>query len=153
LIIHPALPTIILGFSKPWSISIINIIKISLLVLEVCLIRLNEILHVLIREKKMKGIFAGIIAGIAGALVWAIVAYFTGFEIGWLAWGVGALVGAAVAWGSEGTQTTGVVAVIITVIAIIAGKPVSTLPWRFCWQKKWIMSASISTSKSKKMNI
>jgi len=70
----------------------------------------------------MKGIIAGIIAGIAGAIIWAVVAALTGFEIGWLAWGIGAAVGAAVAWGSEGSPKMGVIAVVIAVIAIIAGK-------------------------------
>lgn len=70
----------------------------------------------------MKGILAGIIAGIAGAIAWAMLAYFTGYEIGWLAWGIGALVGAAVAWGSKGTPATGAIAVIITIISLIAGK-------------------------------
>jgi hypothetical protein len=70
----------------------------------------------------MKGILAGIIAGIAGAVAWAMLAYFTGYEIGWLAWGIGVLVGAAVAWGSEGTPTTGAIAVVITIIALVAGK-------------------------------
>jgi hypothetical protein len=74
------------------------------------------------KEIAMKGIIAGVIAGFAGAVVWALIAALTGFEIGWLAWGIGAAVGAAVAWGSEGTPAMGVVAVIISVLAIVAGK-------------------------------
>ncbi|MCK4998793.1 MAG: hypothetical protein KAS23_04630 [Anaerohalosphaera sp.] len=70
----------------------------------------------------MKGIAAGIIAGIAGAVVWAIVAYYSGYEIGWLAWGIGAAVGAAVAWGTDGGTANGVIAVAISIIAIVAGK-------------------------------
>jgi len=73
----------------------------------------------------MKGIIAGVIAGFAGAVVWALIAAFTGFEIGWLAWGIGAAVGGAVAWGSEGTPAMGVAAVIISVLAIVAGKYIS----------------------------
>lgn len=70
----------------------------------------------------MKGIIAGIVAGVAGAIAWAIIAVVTGFEIGWLAWGIGAAVGAAVAWGSEGSPSLGVIAVVITVLAIVGGK-------------------------------
>jgi phosphate/sulfate permease len=70
----------------------------------------------------MKGIAAGIIAGICGAVVWSLIAALTGFEIGWIAWGIGAAVGAAVAWGSEGSPKYGVIAVIISVISILAGK-------------------------------
>lgn len=70
----------------------------------------------------MKGIIAGVCAGFAGAAVWALIAWLTGYEIGWIAWGIGAAVGAAVAWGSEGTPTMGVAAVIISVLAILGGK-------------------------------
>ncbi len=70
----------------------------------------------------MKGIIAGVIAGFAGALVWAAIVVFAGFEIGWLAWGIGAAVGGAVAWGSEGTPAMGVAAVVISVLAIAGGK-------------------------------
>lgn len=73
----------------------------------------------------MKGIIAGVIAGFAGAVVWALIASLTGYEIGWLAWGIGAAVGGAVAWGSEGTPAMGVAAVIISVLAIVGGKYIS----------------------------
>ena len=70
----------------------------------------------------MKGIIAGVIAGITGALVWALIAYYTGYEIGYLAWGIGVAVGIAVAWGTEGGQKNGIIAVMIVILAIIAGK-------------------------------
>ena len=70
----------------------------------------------------MKGIIAGVIAGILGALVWALVVVLTGMEIGYLAWGIGILVGIAVAWGTEGGQKNGIIAVVIVVLAILAGK-------------------------------
>lgn len=73
----------------------------------------------------MKGVIAGIIAGIVGAALWAIIAAITGFEIGWIAWGIGAAVGAGVAWGSDGSTVTGVLAVVIAILAIIGGKYIS----------------------------
>ncbi len=70
-----------------------------------------------------KGLWAGIAAGICGAVLWGVLAFFcTNFEIGWLAWGIGAAVGAAVAWGSEGNSHVGAAAVTITVLSILAGK-------------------------------
>jgi hypothetical protein len=42
-------------------------------------------------------IAAGIGAAVAGGLIWAAIAIFGNLEIGWAAWGVGALVGAAMA--------------------------------------------------------
>lgn len=70
----------------------------------------------------MKGIIAGVIVGIIGAAAWAAVAFFTGFEIGWIAWGIGAGVGAAIAWGCDTSKATGVIAVVIALAAIMAGK-------------------------------
>ncbi len=70
----------------------------------------------------MKGLVAGVAAGIGGAVVWALIAYFTGYEIGWIAWGIGAAVGAGVAWGSTGSPAMGITAVVISVLAILAGK-------------------------------
>ena len=36
------------------------------------------------------------LGGLAGGLIWILVGYFTGAEIGWIAWGVGFLVGVGV---------------------------------------------------------
>lgn len=70
----------------------------------------------------MKGLIAGVLGGIVGAVLWGVIAAFSGFEIGWIAWGIGALVGAGVAWGTEGGKVPGVMAVVISVLAIFAGK-------------------------------
>jgi hypothetical protein len=62
------------------------------------------------------------IAGVLGAVVWAVVACTTGFEIGYLAWGVGALVGfAAYALGGRG-QVAGLSCAAIALGAILLGK-------------------------------
>lgn len=34
-----------------------------------------------------------LVLGLLGAAVWAAIGYFTGYEIGWVAWGIGALAG------------------------------------------------------------
>ncbi len=74
----------------------------------------------------MKDLVLGLIAGAVGALVWAAVAYFTEYEIGWIAWGIGALVGYAVARGGEeggrSPMIAGCLALLITALAIVAGK-------------------------------
>ena len=68
-------------------------------------------------------LIAGLVAGLVGAGLWAGIAYFTGYEIGWIAWGIGALVGLAVALGAQGgTPATGVMAVLISLVAIAGGK-------------------------------
>lgn len=69
-------------------------------------------------------IVAATIGGLAGAAIWAAITYFTGYEVGWIAWGIGALVGAAVrmAAGEETGAALGIVAVLASILAIVGGK-------------------------------
>ena len=62
--------------------------------------------------------------GLGGALIWALVAFITGSELGWLAWGIGALVGFCVRSGFPGelSSRTGVLAGAVAVGAILLGK-------------------------------
>lgn len=70
------------------------------------------------------GVLLGLLAGVLGALIWAGIAYYTGYEVGWVAWGVGLMVGGGVLVGSKGevSTTNGTIAVAITVLCLIAGK-------------------------------
>jgi hypothetical protein len=84
----------------------------------------------------------GAIAGLVGAAIWAAIGYFTGLEIGWIAWGIGMLVGAGVRVvgsqeiayfdktqkrmvrsrvGAEG-PLAGAVAAVLAVVSVLAGK-------------------------------
>jgi len=73
-----------------------------------------------------KAVLAGSIAGAFGAGAWALIAYNIGYEVGYIAWGIGGLVGVAVAWGNAGVKTSpmaaGLLAVGISVLSIVAGK-------------------------------
>ena len=64
------------------------------------------------------------VAGVVGALVWGAIAHFTGYEIGYIAWGIGLAVGyAALKFGDgEGSASTGVTCAIIAAASILAGK-------------------------------
>ncbi len=72
----------------------------------------------------VKGLVFGILAGLAGAAVWAAISHFTGFEIGYLAWGIGLLVGLGFAAGLRGSGSvfTGVLAAVVALGAVTAGK-------------------------------
>lgn len=71
----------------------------------------------------INGIIAGLIAGAAGAAAWAAIAFYANLEIGYLAWGIGAFVGYVIATvGRSPSPTAGVVAVLITIASICAGK-------------------------------
>ncbi|MGI9518956.1 MAG: hypothetical protein ACR2NP_18030 [Pirellulaceae bacterium] len=65
----------------------------------------------------------GLAAGVLGAAAWAALAYFAGVESGIVAWGIGGIVGFGTALGSRGgSAATASIAVLITVVAICAGK-------------------------------
>ena len=67
---------------------------------------------------------AALIGGFIGASIWAGITYFTGYEIGWIAWGVGFLVGLSVRIGAGNDMGVGpgAIAVIGAVAALLAGK-------------------------------
>ncbi len=68
-------------------------------------------------------VVGGLIGGVVGAAVWAGIAYGTGYEVSWIAWGIGGLVGFGCATGGRDRGTaSGSIAVVITVLSILAGK-------------------------------
>ncbi|TVQ51227.1 MAG: hypothetical protein EA377_13020 [Phycisphaerales bacterium] len=70
------------------------------------------------------GLVGGVGAGLLGAIVWAAVVYFTHYEIGIIAWGIGILVGFGAMLGSrrEGGPALGAAAAVTAVGAILLGK-------------------------------
>ncbi len=73
-----------------------------------------------------KAVVGGLLGGALGAILWALVVHFTQYEIGWIAWAVGGMVGYGVALGNRGTayapKPAGILAVVITLLAIAGGK-------------------------------
>lgn len=67
-------------------------------------------------------IAAGLVAGIVGAAIWAAIGYYANMEVGYVAWGIGGLVGVAVAAAGKNGVPAGIVAVLITVASLCAGK-------------------------------
>lgn len=73
----------------------------------------------------IKGALFGLIGGIIGAAIWVMIGVATNSEIGIIAWGIGGLVGLAVGLGTpeaEESALTGVIALVIAMMAIVAGK-------------------------------
>ena len=71
-------------------------------------------------------VVGGTIGGTLGAAIWVGVGYFTGFEVGWIAWGVGVLTGMGVAAvasaNGEADAASGITAAVISILAVLAGK-------------------------------
>lgn len=72
----------------------------------------------------VRGLLCGLAGGVVGAVVWCLATLMTGLEVGWVAWGVGLIVGAGVALGWSGVRShgTAVLAVVIAVASIALGK-------------------------------
>ena len=66
----------------------------------------------------------GAIGGAVGAAIWAAIAYFLGLEIGWIAWGIGVMVGLGTKLAAPDRLSiqTGVSAALIAVVAVAGGK-------------------------------
>src|SRR5262245_48674633 len=72
----------------------------------------------------VNGVVASAAGGVLGALVWAGVSYATDYEVGWIAWGIGALAGYGMSFGLKGAcdQSSGIVAAVIALAAVFVGK-------------------------------
>ncbi|MGL6096545.1 MAG: hypothetical protein ACRC7O_12195 [Fimbriiglobus sp.] len=74
--------------------------------------------------KMLSPAIGGVIGGVIGAAIWAAIVHFAHREVGFVAWGVGFLVGMGVrtAAGEDSGAKFGVLAVVIAFLAIVAGK-------------------------------
>ncbi len=72
----------------------------------------------------IRGTVLSAIGALIGAGIWAAVALGTGYEIGWIAWGVGLLAGGGMSLGYQGSEgtTSGIVAAVISLGAIFVAK-------------------------------
>lgn len=67
-------------------------------------------------------VIAGFAAAVVGAAVWAAITAFTGYQIGFMAIGVGFLVGIAVRWLGHGrTAAFGIVGAVFALLGCAAG--------------------------------
>jgi hypothetical protein len=71
-------------------------------------------------RRLLLGGFAGLGAAIIGAVIWALVTVTTGYQIGWMALGVGALVGFALRLGNGG-KLYGVLGALLALFGCILG--------------------------------
>ncbi len=63
----------------------------------------------------------GSLAALAGSLIWAGITYATGYQIGWMAIGVGALVGVGVRLGEGEGKATALFAGGLSIVAMLFG--------------------------------
>jgi hypothetical protein len=72
----------------------------------------------------VKAAGGGVVGGIVGALIWAGIGYAFHREIGWIAWSIGGLVGLGVRFAAQDNDgyRFGIIAVVVAVLSIVAGK-------------------------------
>jgi hypothetical protein len=70
---------------------------------------------------------AGLAAAVVGGIVWALIVRWTEYEIGFVAWGIGFLVGTAVVFGAREARgiPLQVLAVVLALVGIVIGKYLS----------------------------
>ena len=68
------------------------------------------------------GLVGGVIAVLVSALVWGVISYFTEYQIGWMAIGVGFLVGIAIRFFGKGkTVTFGISGAVLALVGCVLG--------------------------------
>lgn len=69
------------------------------------------------------GVVGGLLAALAGGIIWGLVVIESGYELGFAAWGIGALAGFAVVYLARGSNAQlQIVAVLAAVLGILIGK-------------------------------
>lgn len=68
-----------------------------------------------------KALAAGAAAALVGALLWALVTFVTEYQIGWMAVGVGFLVGYAVRFGKGTTQIFNITGAVLALLGCVMG--------------------------------
>lgn len=70
----------------------------------------------------LMGLIGGAIAMLLGAVVWGAITYFTEYQIGWLAIGIGFLVGIAIKFLGRGkTMVFGISAAVLALLGCLLG--------------------------------
>lgn len=86
-------------------------------------VRLNQYLQTIRDNQNLPmGIAAGGVAAVVGAITWAIITHVTGFQIGWMAVGVGFLVGYAVKFAGKGMDKSfGIAGAVLALTGCLLG--------------------------------
>ncbi len=80
------------------------------------------------RKYFIRGVSGAIVGGLLGMFIWYFLIKVTGYEIGWVAWGVGGLIGFAARLPSkQGSQALGLICGGCGLIAILGGQYLALL--------------------------
>ncbi len=74
---------------------------------------------------KPLSLIGAIVGGAIGAVAWGLITKYTNYEVGFVAWGIGLLVGFGALLLGGGGKANGIACAIIAAVAIFAGKMLS----------------------------
>ncbi len=75
------------------------------------------------RDRTKRAVVAGLIAALVGGFLWAVIVVATGYEVGWVAWAVGGLVGfTMLKVAGAPSRGLGVRAAVLAVVGLLIGK-------------------------------
>lgn len=77
--------------------------------------------QLLAEQNLPKAVGLGILACLVGAAVWGLVSYSTGYQIGYMAIGIGFLVGLAVRQGNGITPIFGIIGAVLSLLSCVMG--------------------------------
>ncbi len=82
-------------------------------------------------EVLVPALLGGLIAAVVSGAIWGAIAIWTGYEVGYVAWGVGLLCGMGVVMMSQGKRgmPLQVIAVVASVLGIVIGKYMFFFDW------------------------
>jgi hypothetical protein len=79
-------------------------------------------------ENLFLGVLAGVIAAAVGAGIWMGITVATGFQVGYVALGIGALVGFAIRYAGNGTSVVyGILGAILTFLSCLTGQALAEI--------------------------
>jgi hypothetical protein len=77
----------------------------------------------IVEQSAGRAVVAGLLAAVVGGAAWALIVLLTGYEVGYVAWGVGLLVGFAMARTTGiRSKRLGMVAATLAVLGLLVGK-------------------------------
>jgi hypothetical protein len=102
-------------------------------------------------RKLLLGAFAGLAAAIIGAIIWAVVTFTTKYQIGFMALGVGALVGFALRIG-KGGKAFGIMGAFLALFGCILGNYFSLIAFAAAEQHVGFFSMMHDADSAKVMS-
>jgi len=82
-----------------------------------------------------KGIVAAAVAAILGALIWKYITVIFNYELGIIAWGIGAAVGIGAAMFDSKGLSTGIICGVFALLAILGGKYMAVQSYQDAWSE------------------